>query len=439
MKTFLSSFLSVHSRCAKQQHAIVIGVSRYRFGYASLDFAGADALQISNVLGSLNFEVQSLATQFVNKQAVLDALDALLPNTGDPTLGAKPGDKLVFYFSGHGSRRLVAGQEEDYLLFSDTNPDNFTATALSLSELKAKLEQCLATERIFIIDACRDAAKSGGTSGFADGRLQSGFKDRMDAVVRVGPRNLSIRGAVLYACLPGQRAKESGSRAAAPFKGAGVFTLGLLKVLKDNEAGCELRQLLPRIAAAIPPDIRGKERHQQFPDLAGDTSLVLAPKQRSTTTAPPPKAAPASRPTISPSKPSTGPSKARKVSRQPIVPPTTSVRKKPSAEPDPKIEVLICSDSNLRANEYCFEVIRLMLPKSRVPKRICLVHGAKPDSVRKMPSAEPDPKIEVLICSDSNLRANEYCVEVIRQMMLKSKAPKRICLLHGTQTDERSI
>jgi hypothetical protein len=56
--------------------------------------------------------------------------------------------------------------------------------------------------------------------------------------------------------------------------------------------------------------------------------------------------------------------------------------------------------------------------------------------IRK-PEVKPDPEIEVLICSDSNLRANDYCVEVVRQMMPKSKAPKRTCNLHGAQPDER--
>lgn len=60
-----------------------------------------------------------------------------------------------------------------------------------------------------------------------------------------------------------------------------------------------------------------------------------------------------------------------------------------------------------------------------------------PATVRKKPEPKPDPEVEVLICSDSNLRANEYCVEVVRQMMPKSRAPKRTCNLHGAQPDER--
>ncbi|MFM7188889.1 MAG: PBP1A family penicillin-binding protein [Armatimonadota bacterium] len=64
---------------------------------------------------------------------------------------------------------------------------------------------------------------------------------------------------------------------------------------------------------------------------------------------------------------------------QPTIPAPTSVRKKPEPKPDPEVEVLICSDSNLRANEYCVEVVRQMMPKSRAPKRTCNLHGAQPD------------------------------------------------------------
>ena len=64
---------------------------------------------------------------------------------------------------------------------------------------------------------------------------------------------------------------------------------------------------------------------------------------------------------------------------QPAIPAPATIRKKPEPKPDPEVEVLICSDSNLRANEYCVEVVRQMMPKSRAPKRTCNLHGAQPD------------------------------------------------------------
>jgi hypothetical protein len=65
---------------------------------------------------------------------------------------------------------------------------------------------------------------------------------------------------------------------------------------------------------------------------------------------------------------------------QPVIPPPASVKiKKPEVKPDPEIEVLTCSDSNLRANEYCVEVVRPLMPKSKAPKRTCNLHGAQPD------------------------------------------------------------
>jgi penicillin-binding protein 1A len=65
---------------------------------------------------------------------------------------------------------------------------------------------------------------------------------------------------------------------------------------------------------------------------------------------------------------------------QPTIPSPTTVRiKKPEVKPDPEVEVLICSDSNLRANDYCVEVVRQLIPKSKAPKRTCNQHGAQPD------------------------------------------------------------
>jgi penicillin-binding protein 1A len=65
---------------------------------------------------------------------------------------------------------------------------------------------------------------------------------------------------------------------------------------------------------------------------------------------------------------------------QPSIPSPTTVRiKKPEPKPDPEVEVLICSDSNLRANDYCVEVVRQLMPRSKAPKRTCNQHGAQPD------------------------------------------------------------
>ena len=82
--------------------------------------------------------------------------------------------------------------------------------------------------------------------------------------------------------------------------------------------------------------------------------------------------------------------------------------------------------------------IEPVLPEPSIPA---------PESVRPVrrieskpelrPDPRPEPEIEVLICADSNSRASEYCPEVVRQILPKSKAPKRTCTKHGAQQDER--
>jgi sulfatase modifying factor 1 len=244
-----------------QVYVIAIGVSMYDFGFASLDYAGSDALRVATALQSLDtasnrYQVTSLSSNLVRLKSVLDALD-------DVAVGTVPGDMLVFYFAGHGSRR----NGKDYLLLSDTKPDAYETTALSIDMLGDKLAKCKATERLLILDACRDSSRADGQVGFKDGKLDWGFRDRLRALARKAPSGLAIRSAVLCACKPGQRAKESDKDR------AGVFTSRLESALSSAKAdkSVTVKALYDRIADSMPVELRGV----QEPDIAGDGTITI--------------------------------------------------------------------------------------------------------------------------------------------------------------------
>jgi formylglycine-generating enzyme required for sulfatase activity len=239
---------------------IAIGVSKYDFGFVSLDYAGSDALKVAAAFKGLDssnrYQVSPLATTRVRLSTVLDALDDFAEST-------EPGDTLVFYFAGHGSRR----NGMDYLLFSDTKPDAYETTALSIEMLGEKLAKCKATERLLILDACRDSSRADGQAGFKDGKLEGGFRDRLGAVARKAPSGLAVRSAVLFACKAGQRAKESDRDR------AGVFTSRLESALRSAKADnlLTVQALHHRVASSMPVELNGI----QEPDIEGDGSIAI--------------------------------------------------------------------------------------------------------------------------------------------------------------------
>lgn len=75
--------------------ALAIGISEYQ-SIKKLTYAHSDALQMSAFLKRHGFEVTTLINQDASKRAILKAMKQLRDR-------AQPGDKVVFYYSGHGT------------------------------------------------------------------------------------------------------------------------------------------------------------------------------------------------------------------------------------------------------------------------------------------------------------------------------------------------
>jgi uncharacterized caspase-like protein len=244
-----------------RRYALVVGISNYKHGYALLDYAGDDADKIKAALKGLGYAVSSLTT---DARAGSVDRDTLLKAIRDLIADRKPEDTILFYFSGHGSLR----NGKQYLLCTDTDPNLFDETAFSLDTLGRLLGECQAGHRVLIIDACRDTSKADGVSGFAEGRLDQDFKDRLDAIARKAPAGLAVESVVLYACRPGQRSKESDAER------AGFFTLRLVDALNGKAtpngpmtAGAVMRY----VTGAMPAALHGI----QDPTLEGNSQLLL--------------------------------------------------------------------------------------------------------------------------------------------------------------------
>lgn len=260
---FLLLLLPCLSRSQGERRAVVIGVGGYSFGYSALDYTARDARRVTSALEDLGYSVTLLAAHAkageVNYQDVLKALRVAAAKS-------EPGDTLLFYFAGHGSRR----NNKDYLLLSDSDPDHFDTTAMSLETLSEIVAQSKASQRIFVIDACRKSSRDTGKSGFTDGKLDPGFKDTLDRLAQKSGPDQKVKAAILYACSPGQASQESVTEK------AGVFSERFIQALEGGaewQESVTLGKVLNFVRAGMPAESAGK----QTPLLSGLEALELRP------------------------------------------------------------------------------------------------------------------------------------------------------------------
>jgi len=112
--------------------ALVTGVSKYDVEEANLSQTTKDAKAFRELLLTQTRDVTILTSKYANRDNILEKLRAICNR-------AQKGDRVIFYFSGHGDNGM--------LIPSDLRP-------LYYSDLVATLSDTKASEVICFIDAC---------------------------------------------------------------------------------------------------------------------------------------------------------------------------------------------------------------------------------------------------------------------------------------------
>jgi hypothetical protein len=135
----------------------------------------------------------------------------------------KDGDRLYFYYAGHGCSHPEAtyNKDEPVLIFADVCdlPDDY-ARLLKFSEILGPLRSCGPSEQFFFLDACQDFALEGivAIGGVGEGRFVRPLTT---------PKGEAMaKQYVIYATSPGEKA--------AVTKGKGVFGAALLRALRGD-------------------------------------------------------------------------------------------------------------------------------------------------------------------------------------------------------------
>ncbi len=161
--------------------ALIIGISKYQY-IESLKFADNDANEFAGFLSNNRFwniaaeDITILKNDKAKCGDIIGELSRLAQIS-------KPGDRIIFYFSGHGDIETITQFKNGYLLANDTYKNNYITGAIPVSFLKEIFVTLLNKEiNIFMFtDACRSGNLAGGLKGteFAASAISSMWKNEI--------------------------------------------------------------------------------------------------------------------------------------------------------------------------------------------------------------------------------------------------------------------
>ncbi len=230
-------------------YAVVVGIDGYAHqDWAKLRYAVPDARAISQLLQEQGFKV----TELFGEKATRAAIVAALEDTLAPTLGAE--DRVVFFFAGHGTQRVIGETEQGFLVPYDAGGATSYSTLIRLTELHALSETMgAAKHQLFILDSC-----FGGLAAMRDA-LSTTIDPRVPNYLRV-ISDRKVRQ-LLTAGGKDQKVSDGGSL------GHSLFTGQLLAAVREGKADINGDRAITfnEIAAYIVP---AASSYQQTPGIA---------------------------------------------------------------------------------------------------------------------------------------------------------------------------
>ncbi|MDE5975336.1 MAG: caspase family protein [Muribaculaceae bacterium] len=232
MKKLLFTLLMIFamiSGVSARTYVLVTGVSNYGDESSNLAQTTKDAKRFRDLMLTQTKDVTILTSKYVTRANVLEKLRAICNRAGKD-------DRIVFFYSGHGSPGGICGYDK----------------LISYDDLMATLSQSEAKEKVCLIDAC-----FAGTAGKSSND-QSWRKEAKAA------KDIAF----LVSCRPEEISAED------PLLGAGLFTEALLKGMrgKSDEDGNREITLL-ELFKYIHKDVVKHSKDTQHPQLIAPKSM----------------------------------------------------------------------------------------------------------------------------------------------------------------------
>lgn len=226
--------------------AIVAGVNRYQH-ISPLAGSVQDATAVASMLGD-RFEFSKdhvclILDEQVTQSTIREQLELIAQQ-------AKPDDRVMFYFAGHGAtRQLPTGGSVGYLATPESVPNKWH-TFVGIEDI-TKYSRLIAAKHIFFVfDACFSGlALTRAPIANTQADAKRWLKDCMTHRVRQ----------VLAAGLAEQRVDDSTD------DGHSIFTTYLLKALRGDAKGNEGEITASQVIAYVTDAVMKDERSQQTP------------------------------------------------------------------------------------------------------------------------------------------------------------------------------
>ena len=210
---------------AQRTYALLTGVSNYGDEQLNLHNTTKDVKQLKTVMDKLGVVCGVSTSKNVTQANITKRLNTIIE-------AAKPEDRIIFYFSGHGT---TGG-----FLMSDQQLFNYSDLIKILSKAKTKNIFCF-------IDACRSGSVA--TDSYA---MSDSDKARITFVMSSRPDELSIEN---------------------DWIGNGYFTQAMLKGLRGmSDKNHDKRITLIELFKYISNDVTARTKNGQHPQLIGPGS-----------------------------------------------------------------------------------------------------------------------------------------------------------------------
>ncbi|MEO7983001.1 MAG: caspase family protein [Bacteroidota bacterium] len=243
---------------AGNTYAIIVGISDYKvvqdLQYAHKDAQAFEELLLSDAGGKVpKTHIETFLNENATRNNVGDAISIIARK-------AKPGDRVWFFFAGHGDMEDLTQIENGLLLLYNCPNGNYFGMnddVLEILDLKRYLSPLSqrGVEMIFIVDACHSGNLTGGVEG---------VKQTASALMSSWGKEYKI-----LSCQPDQVSLES-----AEFGGGrGLFSLELeegIKGLADTDGNGRIT--LFELQSFIQANVAKFSEYKQIPMVSGDLS-----------------------------------------------------------------------------------------------------------------------------------------------------------------------
>lgn len=207
---------------------LATGVSNYGNENANLSQTTKDAKRFKEVMETQTKDITLLTSKYVTRANVLEKLRAIANR-------AQKGDRIIFFYSGHGMPGALCGYDQ----------------AISYDDIINVLSGSAASEKICFIDACH----AGTMANAGDRSWEKGVKAGKDM-------------AFFVSCRGDEYSSES------PIVGAGYFTQALLKGLRGkSDKNADRKITLIELFKYIHADVVKRSNERQHPQLVAPASM----------------------------------------------------------------------------------------------------------------------------------------------------------------------